>query len=100
MEKTSHMLKLEAAGIKIYKIRFRMVHTYRGKVRFEDTFEKVIIDNEESARTEFHDATQRLKNHECMRGYSGFAELIHPHIFESGGLAYWGETLDRYDIKE
>ncbi len=90
--------------MKIYKIRAWTNKTGkrgRGKgiITHPYSFEEIIIDNLETAKSLFREQVSRIKEE---MGNNKHVELFEPHIFEDGSLAYWPDNnsyIDKYETE-
>ena len=104
MEKTKHMVALENAGITLFKVRKWVNERVRrgrnkGDLKRIEFAEEVIVNNEAYAWDVYKAMKNSVMHYASYSGYTGKVELIIPHIFENGSLAYWGKKLAEFDIE-
>jgi hypothetical protein len=99
-DRSAIAIKLEAAGIKVYKIRLVILESKRGKSPAVIRKEHIILDSKDSANIVYRAERQELGTYQYMSRYSGFVELFEPHIFHDGNTAYWPDNRQYIERSE
>ena len=89
--------KLDAAGIKIYKVRaIVMHHTKRDGWQDDYRKEPVIIDHLDRAMEVYKSLLNEVSTWTQYSKYKGRCELFEAHVHENGEVAYYPVDQETY----